>query len=176
MIGGCCARAAIGNMAATLPTSKLPTSNMNAYAYAPDRKHVRPAEHLAGFSGKLQVDGYGAYAELAEGGNVELAFCWSHVRRHFYEIQAATPAPIASEALVRSAALYAVESDIRGVTADERRRVRQLRTKPIIDALRPWLEAKLATVSGKSTIAEAIRYALSRWDGWRAVAFRLSSR
>src|SRR5207247_1924601 len=46
-----------------------------------------------------------------------------------------------------------------------RRRVRQLRTKPIIDALRPWLEAKLATVSGKSTIAEAIRYALSRWDG-----------
>ena len=136
-----------------------------AYAYAPDRKHVRPAEHLAGFSGKLQVDGYGAYAELAEGGNVELAFCWSHVRRHFYEIQAATPAPIASEALVRIAALYAVESDIRGVTADERRRVRQLRTKPIIDALRPWLEAKLATVSGKSTIAEAIRYALSRWDG-----------
>src|SRR5437667_12142025 len=54
-----------------------------AYAYAPDRKHVRPAEHLAGFSGKLQVDGYGAYAELAEGGNVELAFCWSHVRGTF---------------------------------------------------------------------------------------------
>ncbi len=43
--------------------------------------------------------------------------------------------------------------------------MRQLRTKPIIDALRPWLEAKLAAVSGKSTIAEAIRYALSRWDG-----------
>src|SRR5439155_8215216 len=73
--------------------------------------------------------------------------------------------PIFGLALVRIAALYAVESDIRGVTADERRRVRQLRTKPIIDALRPWLEAKLATVSGKSTIAEAIRYALSRWDG-----------
>ena len=35
----------------------------------------------------------------------------------------------------------------------------------MIDALRPWLEAKLAAVSSKSTIAEAIRYALSRWDG-----------
>jgi transposase len=69
-----------------------------AYVYAPDRKHVRPAEHLAGFSGTLQVDGYGAYADLAEGGHVVLAFCWSHVRRRFYEIQAATPAPIASEA------------------------------------------------------------------------------
>jgi transposase len=136
-----------------------------AYVYAPDRKHARPAEHLAGFSGTLQVDGYGAYAELAEGGKVELAFCWSHVRRRFYEIQVATPAPIASEALVRIAALYAVESDIRGLTVDERRQARRLRTKPMIDALRPWLEAKLAAVSGKSTIAEAIRYALSRWDG-----------
>jgi len=136
-----------------------------SYVYAPDRKHARPAEHLAGFSGTLQVDGYGAYAELAEGGNVELAFCWSHVRRRFYEIQVATPAPIASEALVRIAALYAVESDIRGLSADERRQARQRHTKPLIDALRPWLEAKLAAVSGKSTIAEAIRYALSRWDG-----------
>jgi transposase len=136
-----------------------------AYVYAPDRKHARPAEHLAGFSGTLQVDGYGAYAELAEGGKVELAFCWSHLRRRFYEIQVATPAPIASEALVRIAALYAVESDIRGLSADERRQARQLRAKPLIDALRPWLEAKLAAVSGKSTIAEAIRYALSRWDG-----------
>jgi transposase len=136
-----------------------------AYVYAPDRKHARPAEHLAGFSGTLQVDGYGAYAELAEGGKVELAFCWSHVRRRFYEIQVATPAPIASEALMRIAALYAVESDIRGLSADERRQARQRHTKPLIDALRPWLEAKLAAVSGKSTIAEAIRYALSRWDG-----------
>jgi transposase len=136
-----------------------------AYVYAPDRKHARPAEHLAGFSGTLQVDGYGAYADLAEAGDVELAFCWSHVRRRFYEIQVATPAPIASEALVRIAALYAIEAEIRGCTADERRQARQLRTKPLIDALRPWLEAKLAAVSGKSTIAEAIRYALSRWDG-----------
>lgn len=136
-----------------------------AYVYAPDRKHARPAEHLAGFSGTLQVDGYGAYAELAEGGKVELAFCWSHVRRRFYEIQVATPAPIASEALVRIAALYAVEADIRGLSADERRQARQRHSKPLIDALRPWLEAKLAAVSGKSTIAEAIRYALARWDG-----------
>jgi transposase len=136
-----------------------------AYVYAPDRKHARPAEHLAGFSGTLQVDGYGAYTELAEGGNVELAFCWSHVRRRFYEIQEKTPAPIATEALVRIAALYAIEADIRGLIADERRQARQRRTRPLVDALRLWLEVKLATVSGKATIAEAIRYALSRWDG-----------
>jgi transposase len=136
-----------------------------AYVYAPDRKHARPAEHLAGFSGTLQVDGYGAYADLAEAGDVVLAFCWSHVRRQFYDIQAKTPAPIAAEALVRIAPLYAVEADIRGLSADERRQARQRRSKPIVDALRLWLEAQLAAVSGKSTIATAIRYALSRWDG-----------
>jgi transposase len=136
-----------------------------AYVYAPDRKHARPAEHLAGFAGILQVDGYGAYEDLAERGDVALAFCWSHVRRQFYDIQAKSPAPIASEALVRIAPLYAVEADIRGRSADERREARQRRTRPLVDALRIWLEAKLAAVSGKSTIAEAIRYALSRWDG-----------
>ena len=136
-----------------------------AYVYAPDRKHARPAEHLAGFAGILQVDGYGAYADLAEAGGVALAFCWSHVRRQFYEIQVKTPAPIATEALVRIAALYAVEADIRGLSADERRQARQRRTKPLVDALQLWLQAKLAAASGKSTIAGAIRYALSRWDG-----------
>ena len=136
-----------------------------AYVYAPDRKHARPAEHLAGFSGTLQVDGYGAYADLAQAGNVMLAFCWGHVRRRFYDIQAKTPAPIATEALVRIAPLYAVEADIRGLSADERRQARQRRTKPLVDALHLWLEAQLAIVSGKSTIAAAVRYALSRWEG-----------
>jgi hypothetical protein len=116
-----------------------------------------PAAHLAGFKGILQVDGYGAYASLADCGDVVLTFCWSHVRRRFYEIQA--------EALVRIGALYAIEADIRGCSAEERQRVRFSPSKPLVDALKPWFESQLAAVSGKSTIAEAIRYALTRWDG-----------
>ncbi|TWT12551.1 transposase [Reyranella sp. CPCC 100927] len=69
---------------------------------------ARPRAHLAGFKGTLQVDGYAGYRALAETGTVELAFCWSHVRRRFYEIAAAGPAPIASQALTRIAELYAV--------------------------------------------------------------------
>jgi hypothetical protein len=59
-----------------------PRSAGVAYVYrlSPERKHARPAEHLAGFSGILQVDGYGAYAQLAQHGDVALASCWSHVR------------------------------------------------------------------------------------------------
>ena len=53
------------------------------YVYAPDRKAERPISHLVGFKGILQVDGYGGYRVLAERGSVQLAFCWSHVRRRF---------------------------------------------------------------------------------------------
>ena len=136
-----------------------------AYVYAPNRKAEQPIAHLAGFTGVLQVDGYAGYRALAKGNAVRLACCWAHVRRRFYELAAAGPAPIASEALERIAAFYAIEKDIRGRSADERRAVRQEKTRPLLDAFEPWLREKLALISQKSKLAEAIRYALSRWEG-----------
>nr|WP_156362678.1 IS66 family transposase [Rubellimicrobium mesophilum] len=136
-----------------------------AYVYAPDRKAERPIAHLAGFQGVLQVDGYGGYKVLAERGEVRLAFCWAHVRRRFYELAGAGPAPIASEALARIAALYRVEAEIRGRDAEACRAARQERSRPVVEALEPWLREKLALLSQKSTLAGAIRYALSRWAG-----------
>jgi transposase len=136
-----------------------------AYVYAPDRQAMQPMTHLSGFTGVLQVDGYAGYRQLAKRNDVQLAFCWSHVRRRFYELAAAGPAPIATEALERIAELYAIEKDIRGRNADDRRAVRRDRSRPLIDSLQPWLRAKLALISQKTKLAEAIRYALSRWDG-----------
>jgi transposase len=136
-----------------------------AYVYAPDRKAERPSAHLTGFKGILQVDGYAGYRPLAERGGIELAFCWAHVRRRFYELAVAGPAPIASEVLERIAKLYAIESEIRGTSADHRRAVRQEKIKPLIDDLQIWLRAKLELISQKTKLAEAIRYALSRWAG-----------
>jgi transposase len=136
-----------------------------AYVYAPDRKAERPIAHLQGFTGVLQVDGYGGYRVLAEKTGVCLAFCWAHVRRRFYELAAAGPAPIASEALERIKALYAIEADIRGQDPETRHAARQERSRPLVEDLEPWLHAKLATLSQKTKLAEAIRYALSRWTG-----------
>jgi hypothetical protein len=136
-----------------------------AYVYAPDRKAERPITHLAGFKGILQVDGYGGYRALAERGDVQLAFCWAHVRRRFYELAVAGPAPIASEALKRIAELYAVETESRGRSADERRTHRQEKSRLILDKLEPWLRTKLGLISQKTKLAEAIRYTLSRWEG-----------
>lgn len=136
-----------------------------AYVYAPDRKAERPIAHLAGFTGILQVDGYGGYRALAEKSGVTLAFCWAHVRRRFYELAAAGPAPIASEALRRIAELYRIEDDIRGRSADERRAMRQENSRAIVANLEPWLREKLGLISQKTKLAEAVRYTLSRWQG-----------
>jgi transposase len=136
-----------------------------AYVYAPDRKAERPIAHLSGFKGILQVDGYGGYKVLAKQGDVRLAFCWSHVRRHFYELANPGPAPIAAEALTRIAALYRIEQDIRGRSADQRRAVRQERSRPLVEDLEPWLRTKLQLISQKTKLAAAIRYTLSRWQG-----------
>jgi transposase len=134
------------------------------YFYSPDRKAERPASHLEGFRGTLQVDGYAGFERLTAGGDIVLAACWAHTRRKFYEVHEATGSPIAAEALRRIAHLYAIESTIRGRTADHRRQVRHAKTRPLIDAMKPWLQIELARIPSRSTLAEAIRYALARWD------------
>jgi transposase len=139
------------------------------YSYAPGRGAEQGLKPLAGYTGIVQCDGYAAYRQLAdpgrEGGPVTLAFCWAHVRRHFYDIAKSGPAPIADEALQRIAALYAIEEKIRGRDPEARRCVRQAESGPLVEALKAWLEAQLARLSGKSVLAAAIRYALNQWDG-----------
>ena len=138
-----------------------------AFAYAPGRGAIHGLKLLDNYAGVVQCDGYAAYktiAAKAPDGRITLAFCWSHLRRRFFD-HAKGEAPIARQALERIAALYAIEKTIRGASADERRRVRQEKSKPLVMAFRPWLEHQLARVSGKSGIAEELRYGLNHWEG-----------
>lgn len=130
--------------------------------YTPDRKAVHPVAHLGCFRGILQADGYAGFDRLY-GERIQEAACWAHVRRKFYDFHVAHDSPLAAEALERIGRLYAVEADIRGRPPDERRRVRQARAGPELESLHAWLHATLTTVSKKSELAVAIRYALSRW-------------
>jgi hypothetical protein len=106
---------------------------------------------------------------------ITLAFCWAHLRRRFFDIAQGGPAPIASEALARIAALYAIEKTIRGRSAAERHAVRQEKSKPLVLALKAWLERQLARVSAKATIAEDIRYGLNHWEGLTRLCIPSSS-
>ena len=143
------------------------------YSYAPGRGNEHAAALLKDFRGTLQTDAYIAYKSVAkppdiEGGPGEaviLAHCWAHCRRRFFEIAHKRPAPIAREALQRIAALYEIEAEIRGLSAEERRAARQLRTKPLLDAMKLWLEKRLAELPRKSPLAEAVGYPLNQWQG-----------
>lgn len=133
------------------------------YRYSPDRKSEHPHAHLRRFRGILQADAYSGYARLYDDGQIVEAACWAHARRKFYDLYVVERSPIATEALQRIGALYAVERDIRGSLPALRARVRQERAGPLLEALHAWLSATLQTVSAKSELAGAIRYALVRW-------------
>ena len=133
------------------------------YHYSPDRKGEHPRGHLALFHGILQADGYAGYAGLYDRGVTEAA-CWAHARRKFFDVHADTQSPLAAEALRRIAALYQIETTLRGRAPEVRLAARLADSKPLFTDLRAWLENTLRRISGKSTMASAIRYALSRWE------------
>jgi hypothetical protein len=100
--------------------------------YAPGRGHEHARALLGGYRGILLCDGYAAYKRLVdptkkEGPSV-LAFCWSHVRRGFYDLATGGTAPIANEAQERIATRYRIEADLRSLGAAERRAHRQARS------------------------------------------------
>lgn len=132
------------------------------FRYTPDRRAVHPQRHLQSFIGVLQADAYAGFERLY-GERIQEAACWAHVRRKFYDVHVAQASPIAAEALDRIGRLYAIEAEIRGRSASERTTRRQARAGPELEALHAWLHATLTTLSQKSELAQAIRYALSRW-------------
>jgi transposase len=139
------------------------------FHYAPGRGAEHARDLLAGYTGILQCDGYAGYKGLAapqDGGEgATLVYCWSHVRRGFFDLGKTKTAPIAEEALRRIAALYAIEDTIRGKPPDLRRATRQARSQPLVADLFAWLEQQLTRLPGGSPTAEAIRYALNHRDG-----------
>jgi hypothetical protein len=72
--------------------------------------------------------------------------------------------PIALEAVKRIDALFAIEREINGLGADERRQVRQERSCPLVADMRTWLGEQRLTLSRSATVAEPIDYMLRRWD------------
>jgi transposase len=134
------------------------------FAYTPDRKGEHPKAHLSEFTGTLQADAYAGYDAIYEDGRVKEAACMAHVRRSFYDLYEAHKSAVAKEALERIAALYAIEEEIRGRSAEERREIRTARSRPLLESLKEWFDETLGKLSTKSDTTKAIRYALKRWD------------
>ena len=137
------------------------------YTYAPGRGQEHALGLLRGYRGLLQCDGYAAYKQLGGRGpdDATLVFCWSHVRRGFYDVAKGGDAPAATDALARIARLYEVEAGIRGKDPAHRLAVRHTESRPQVADLRAWFELQMTRLAARGPTAEAIRYALNHWDG-----------
>jgi transposase len=149
------------------------------YYASRNRRHEHPARHLQNFSGILQADAYSGYNELYEPsrapGPITSALCWAHARRQFFELAdiaanarrrkgAAAISPVALEAVKRIDALFDIERGINGHAADERLRVRQKDSVPLVKALEVWLREERSRLSRAASVAQPIDYMLKRWD------------
>ncbi|MGD9884792.1 MAG: IS66 family transposase [Reyranella sp.] len=138
------------------------------YFYSPDRGGRHPEEHLTCYSGRMQADAYAGYDRLyapnRQPGPIVEAACWAHARRKFFDLARLNKMPIAIEAVARIDVLLAVERDINRLSPDERRKVRQERSRPRVEALEAWLRERYAKLSAHSKLAKAIAYSLNCWQ------------
>lgn len=148
------------------------------YFASRDRRQEHPNDHLAGWRGILQADAYGGYNGLYDparpGGSVTSALCWSHARRGFFELAdiaasarrgpgTAPVSPIALETVKRIDALFDIERGINGLSAEERRRIRQEQSRPLVEDLHAWLDEQRLKLSRSSSVAKPVDYMLKRW-------------
>jgi transposase len=149
------------------------------YYASRNRRHEHPAQHLQDFSGILQADAYSGYNELYEPSRtpraITSALCWAHARRQFFELadiaanarrgkNAAAISPIALEAVKRIDTLFEIERTINGLSAEERLRVRQQQSAPLLAALETWLRDERSRLSRSASVVTPIDYMLKRWD------------
>ncbi|MEO1324624.1 MAG: IS66 family transposase [Pseudomonadota bacterium] len=138
------------------------------YQFSVDRKGEHPVTHLNGYTGTVHADGFTGFNGLLGDGKACEQACLVHVRRKFVDEFERTGSEIAKGAIERIAQLYAVEKMAKGKPADTRTALRAEHAKPIFDELEIWPAAQLPKISGKTKLAEAIRYALGRLPNARA--------
>ncbi len=116
----------------------------------------------AGWRGTLICDDYAGYKQIF-GDRITEAGCLAHARRKFFDLWANHKSTVAEQALVFFGQLYKLEREVADLDVDERRRIRQLKAKPIADDLQAWLILQRQRVPDGSATASAIDYSLNRW-------------
>ena len=132
------------------------------YQFSISRGAEHPTLHLQTYEGFAHADAYAGYNDAYRTGRVAEMACMVHIRREFVKVHDSYKLPVAFEAIERFAKLYEVEKRARYKSPMERVALRQEYAKPIFDDLEVWLWAQLNKLSGKTPLAKAIRYALTR--------------
>jgi transposase len=133
------------------------------YQYKPGRSQDDPKEFLKDFKGYLQVDAWSGLDVLFSSKRIVEVGCWAHARRHFYDARTCDP-PRAHQALAWIKELYAIEEKARDFSAEDRKKLRQASSRPILEKFKKWLDEQEPKVLPKSGIGKAFGYALNQWQ------------
>ena len=146
-------------------------SKIILYELGPSRSHTVPQRVLDGFSGYLHTDGYAAYETLAEKmPGITLVGDWAHVRRKFDEAVKAVAEDFSGEIKASTGLrlineLFRIEREEIGkdATPEIRLKIRDEKSRPIINALKTWADKTMPTLPPKTLSGTAVRYMLERW-------------
>ena len=115
------------------------------------------------WKGKLVTDGFSGYKATFERGVTGVG-CVAHARRKFHELWANHGSKVGEQALRYFQLLFEIEDDVAHCTPDERRRIRQRKSRRVAVALHKWLLRQRQQVPDGSATAKAIDYSLKRWE------------
>lgn len=141
-----------------------PLKRMVLFDYREGRGREGPEECLDGFTGWVQSDGYAVY-DLLDSKRITLLNCMAHGRRKFDEAKD-NDFVRASYALTEMQKAYLIEREARekGLSHEERFKLRQEKSAPVLVDLKSWMIENYKAVVPKSPIGQALHYCLERWD------------
>jgi transposase len=136
------------------------------FSFTESRSRAGPAEFFADFDGVLVSDAYIGYEILGSTsqGRIRLAGCHVHARRKFEELHALGPTKRTATALGYFQRLFDLEEELRELSDEERHAQRQLRSRPVLEEFKRWLDDQLETLRPKHDLCGAINYMTSRWE------------
>jgi len=143
-----------------------PDKRIITYQYHVSRKAEIAEQFFKGYQGALHCDGYSGYAKLIQSENIVGLNCMAHVRRKFVDALPNGKMKGISGQVVRILRqLYKIEQTLKeeAAKAEVIKSVRQEKSKPILEALKTYLDTKVQSVPPKSKVGEAISYTLKRW-------------
>ena len=133
------------------------------YQFEPTRSGKIAKELLGSYQGPVVVDGYGGYkSSLSKQKGIYLAFCWSHVRRKFTDIEKNYPSEC-NEILDMIDELFHIERLANSY--EELQELRGCRSKLLVKRIRSWLMEQKVKVRPESHLQKAINYTMNHWEG-----------
>jgi transposase len=152
--------------------SRDPQKDLVLFTYQKGRSGECFKNHIQGFKGKLQTDGYNVYESYENDPDFILFSCWAHARRYF-EQALDNDKQRADYVLRQIQILYKIEEAAKEqkLSNEERQKWRQEKATPVLNTIKEFLDKNVESILPSNAIGRAFGYTIKRWDKLLAYTF-----